>query len=123
MLIAAAALMAYGYDLLSGFIDIGSALGQKILDAAGSGELPAAIVDQQFIDRVNANTGVFSRLMEYMSLFIASLAVKVCYLYIQVICYMRTIQLYILVFLLRFLWLTVTPVVQTRQQFDTCIRS
>ena len=98
MLIAAAALMAYGYDLLSGFIDIGSSLGQKILEAAGSGEVPAAIVDQQFIDRVNANTGVFSRIMEYMSLFIASLAVKVCYLYIQVVCYMRTIQLYILVF-------------------------
>lgn len=99
MLIAVTALMAYGYDLISGFIDIGTGLGQKILSVAGSGDMPTALVNQSYIDRINAHTGVITRFVEYISLFIASLAVKICYLYIQVVCYSRLIELYARAFL------------------------
>lgn len=68
MLIAVTALMAYGYDLISGFIDIGTGLGQKILSVAGSGDMPTALVNQSYIDRINAHTGVITRFVEYISL-------------------------------------------------------
>lgn len=93
MLIAAVGLMANGYDLIDLFIDVGAALGQTITSVMGNASDPVPIVDQDFVTRLNNDTGLISRVFAYVQLFVPSLIMKGCYLYIQVVCYMRMLEL------------------------------
>lgn len=93
MLIAAVGLMANGYKLIDLFIDLGASLGQVIIDVMGNGNGPVPIVDEDFVTRLNTNTGLIPRVFAFVQLFLPSLVMKACYLYIQVVCYMRMLEL------------------------------
>lgn len=93
MLVAAVGLMANGYKLIDLFIDLGASLGQIIIDVMGNGNGPVPIVDEDFVTRINTNTGLIPRAFAFVQLFVPSLIMKACYLYIQVVCYMRMLEL------------------------------
>lgn len=91
-------LMANGFDLLEAFIDVGAALGQQILEKAGSGDIPTAFVGQSFIDNINATKGkiwiILTLIVSIFELVIPWVVMNAMILYIQVQVYMRMIELF-----------------------------
>ena len=57
MLVVSAWIMAHGFDLICNFIDLGTAMGRSIMNSEASKEVPTAIVDQGFVDRLNSANG------------------------------------------------------------------
>ena len=90
--------MANGFDLLEAFIDVGAALGQQILEKAGSGDIPTAFVGQSFIDNINATKGkiwiILTLIVSIFELVIPWVVMNAMILYIQVQVYMRMIELF-----------------------------
>lgn len=98
ILLAACWVMANGFDLLCYCIDIGSALGQEILNSEASIAVPTAAVSQDFIDNLNATSGkiwiVVSLVVAAIGLFLPYLGMNLMMLLIQVQVYMRMIELF-----------------------------
>lgn len=99
MLVAVCWLMANGFDLLCKFIDVGSALGQKLLQSEASMDVPVAAVGQDFIDKINGTKGkiwvLFTLAVAAVELAIPYLAMNGLMLYIQVQVYMRMGELFL----------------------------
>lgn len=99
MLVAVCWIMANGFDLLCKFIDMGSALGQKLLQSETSYNVPVAAVGQDFIDDINGTTGkiwiIFTLIAAIFELAIPYFAMTIMMLIIQAQIYMRMGELFL----------------------------
>jgi len=102
MLVVSAWVMAHGFDLICNFIDLGTAMGRSIMNSEASKEVPTAIVDQGFVDRLNnANGklwGTIANVGGWLQLSIPWVLNNILLLYIQVQVYMRMIELFVRAF-------------------------
>lgn len=102
MLVVSAWIMAHGFDLICNFIDLGTAMGRSIMNSEASKEVPTAIVDQGFIDRLNSANGklwgTIANVSGWFQLIFPWVLNNILLLYIQVQVYMRMIELFIRAF-------------------------
>lgn len=102
MLIVSAWIMAHGFDLICNFIDLGTAMGRSIMNSEASKEVPTAIVDQGFVDRLNSANGklwgTIANVSGWFQLIFPWVLNNILLLYIQVQVYMRMIELFIRAF-------------------------
>lgn len=102
MLVVSAWIMAHGFDLICNFIDLGTAMGRSIMNSEASKEVPTAIVDQGFVDRLNSANGklwgTIANVSGWFQLIFPWVLNNILLLYIQVQVYMRMIELFIRAF-------------------------
>lgn len=102
MLVVSAWIMAHGFDLICNFIDLGTAMGRSIMNSEASKEVPTAIVDQGFVDRLNSANGklwgTIANVSGWFQLIFPWVLNNTLLLYIQVQVYMRMIELFIRAF-------------------------
>ena len=102
MLVVSAWIMAHGFDLICNFIDLGTAMGRNIMNSEASKEVPTAIVDQGFVDRLNSANGklwgTIANVSGWFQLIFPWVLNNILLLYIQVQVYMRMIELFIRAF-------------------------
>lgn len=102
MLVVSAWIMAHGFDLICNFIDLGTAMGRSIMNSEASKEVPTAIVDQGFVDRLNSANGklwgTIANVSGWFQLIFPWALNNILLLYIQVQVYMRMIELFIRAF-------------------------
>ena len=102
MLVVSAWIMAHGFDLICNFIDLGTAMGRSIMNSEASKEVPTAIVDQGFVDRLNSANGklwgTIANVSGWFQLIFPWVLNNILLLYIQVQVYMRMIKLFIRAF-------------------------
>lgn len=102
MLVVSAWIMAHGFDLICNFIDLGTAMGRSIMNSEASKEVPTAIVDQGFVDRLNSANGklwgTIANVSGWFQLIFPWVLNNILLLYIQVQVYMRMIELFVRAF-------------------------
>lgn len=102
MLVVSAWIMAHGFDLICNFIDLGTSMGRSIMNSEASKEVPTAIVDQGFVDRLNSANGklwgTIANVSGWFQLIFPWVLNNILLLYIQVQVYMRMIELFIRAF-------------------------
>lgn len=102
MLVVSAWIMAHGFDLICNFIDLGTAMGRSIMNSEASKEVPTAIADQGFVDRLNSANGklwgTIANVSGWFQLIFPWVLNNILLLYIQVQVYMRMIELFIRAF-------------------------
>lgn len=102
MLVVSTWIMAHGFDLICNFIDLGTAMGRSIMNSEASKEVPTAIVDQGFVDRLNSANGklwgTIANVSGWFQLIFPWVLNNILLLYIQVQVYMRMIELFIRAF-------------------------
>lgn len=102
MLVVSAWIMAHGFDLICNFIDLGTAMGRSIMNSEASKEVPTAIVDKGFVDRLNSANGklwgTIANVSGWFQLIFPWVLNNILLLYIQVQVYMRMIELFIRAF-------------------------
>lgn len=102
MLVVSAWIMAHGFDLICNFIDLGTAMGRSIMNSEANKEVPTAIVDQGFVDRLNSANGklwgTIANVSGWFQLIFPWVLNNILLLYIQVQVYMRMIELFVRAF-------------------------
>lgn len=98
MLVAGIYLISNSFQLLLNFVDIGTSLGKSLLTAEAENPAAYLTVKDTWITEVAANKNVFTRvgaLLAVLGSVGAAFVRRLPMLYIQVICYMRIIELFV----------------------------